>query len=176
MAGVLSLWFCRGNKRTNWGCCSFCKFCSQIFQRQAGVSAFKHANSAPYYYWVHVPFLIYSMSCYNHSLYHSVWDTRRELFSRNSDKNIDNFDGSKAGSSLNLCDELSDYVAKANLMDTYYILSIWTDMTFIIRNRIKQRKNSWQDGVLVTNSLFLQILIMHTSFRPKIRSIWKWME
>ncbi|KAL1814706.1 TORTIFOLIA1-like protein 4 isoform X2 [Daucus carota subsp. sativus] len=41
-------------------------------------------------------------------------ETRRELFSRNSEENTHNFDGSKAGSSLHLCDEVSDYVAKAN--------------------------------------------------------------
>lgn len=41
-------------------------------------------------------------------------ETRRELFSRNSEENTHNFDGSKAGSSLRSCDEKLESVAKFN--------------------------------------------------------------
>lgn len=42
-------------------------------------------------------------------------ETRRELFSRNSEGNTHNFDGSKACSSVLSCDEVSESVAKVNI-------------------------------------------------------------
>ncbi|KAL8123498.1 TORTIFOLIA1-like protein 4 [Apium graveolens] len=42
-------------------------------------------------------------------------ETRRELFSRNSEGNTHNFDGSKAASSVLSCDEMSESVAKVNI-------------------------------------------------------------
>lgn len=69
-------------------------------------------------------------------------ETRRELFSRNSEGNTHNFDGSKACSSVLSCDEVSESVAKVNIaVENHRENHKESEDLFLIRKQLLQIEN-----------------------------------
>ncbi|XP_074350493.1 TORTIFOLIA1-like protein 3 [Apium graveolens] len=68
-------------------------------------------------------------------------ETRRELFSRNSEGNTHNFDRSKAASSVLFCDEMSESVAKVNIAVENHENHKENEDLVLIRKQLLQLKN-----------------------------------
>lgn len=69
-------------------------------------------------------------------------ETRRELFSRNSEGNTHNFDGSKTASSVLSCDEVSESVAKVNIaVQNHRENHKESEDLFLIRKQLLQIEN-----------------------------------